>query len=66
LSRGVKRKRASSELLPDSSSPIGWRRKKVRFVLPGEKDKRVGKVWKKSGWAWPDQNDYFKRMRDVS
>jgi len=53
LHRGVKRGRASSKPLPDSTSPMGWWRKKVMFVLPGEEDKRVGDMWKKSGWAWP-------------
>jgi len=66
LHKGIKRGGASSEPLPDSSSPVGLRRKKVRFVLPGEEDKKMGKQWKKSGWAWPGQNDHFKRMRDVS
>jgi len=66
LHRGVKRGRASSEPLPEGSSPVGWRRKRVRFVLPGEEDKKIGKQWKKSSWAWPGQNDHFKRMRHVS
>jgi len=41
----------------------------VRFVLPGEENKRVGKVWKKerSGFCFPgtEPNAHFRSMRDV-
>jgi len=42
LHRRIKRGRAFSEPLSGGAAPVGWRRKRVRFVL-GEDDKKVGK-----------------------
>jgi len=68
LHRGVKRGRASSEPLPGGATPVGWRRKRVRFAL-GEEDKEVGKQVEKkpAGFVWGDPvlRHQGKKLQDV-
>jgi len=69
LHRGVKRGRASSEPLPSSSRPVGWRPKRVRFSLD-EEDKVVWKKVEKSParfvWGGPVLKHQGKSLRDIA
>jgi len=68
LHQSVRRGRASSEPLPSSSKPVGWRPKRVRFSL-GEDDKEVGRQVEKkpTGFVWGGSvlRHQGKKLRDI-